>query len=222
MGIAITAIFGGGSPVQLIVLAQSLTVLTAPVLAFLLVYLSTKGDFMGTLRNKWWVQLALVRCLRRRAVGLDSADHQLLPGDRRRGCTINSDRSTTEQDRTRERQAEHATWQTKRPFPVVARSGIDAQHAKGKLTAPSALAILLDEASFQELGALPPTRPPTRCTWRAAPVPRRRGDRGFGKIQAAGSPSTPRTSPCWADRSQRCSRTRSVAFWIWPSRPAFR
>lgn len=57
-GIAITAIFGGGSPVQLIVLAQSLTVLTAPVLAFLLVYLSTKGDFMGTLRNKWW-QLAL-------------------------------------------------------------------------------------------------------------------------------------------------------------------
>ena len=39
-------------------LAQSLTVLTAPVLAFLLVYLSTKGDFTGTLRNKWW-QLAL-------------------------------------------------------------------------------------------------------------------------------------------------------------------
>lgn len=57
-GIAITAIFGGKSPVQLIVLAQSLTVLTAPVLAFLLVYLSTKGRFMGALRNRWW-QVAL-------------------------------------------------------------------------------------------------------------------------------------------------------------------
>ena len=57
-GIAITAIFGGTSPVALIVLAQSLTVLTAPVLAFLLVYLSTKADFMGNLRNRWW-QVAL-------------------------------------------------------------------------------------------------------------------------------------------------------------------
>ena len=54
----ITAVFGGTSPVALIVLAQSLTVLTAPVLAFLLVYLSTKADFMGNLRNRWW-QVAL-------------------------------------------------------------------------------------------------------------------------------------------------------------------
>lgn len=57
-GVLITAIFGGTSPVALIVLAQSLTVLTAPVLAFLLVYLSTKGKFMGKLRNHWW-QVAL-------------------------------------------------------------------------------------------------------------------------------------------------------------------
>lgn len=57
-GIVITAIFGGTSPVALIVLAQSLTVLTAPILAFLLVYLSTKADFMGQLRNRWW-QVAL-------------------------------------------------------------------------------------------------------------------------------------------------------------------
>lgn len=57
-GVVITAVFGGASPVALIVLAQSLTVLTAPVLAFLLVYLSTKADFMGNLRNRWW-QVAL-------------------------------------------------------------------------------------------------------------------------------------------------------------------
>lgn len=57
-GVVITAVFGGTSPVGLIVLAQSLTVLTAPVLAFLLVYLSTKADFMGRLRNRWW-QVAL-------------------------------------------------------------------------------------------------------------------------------------------------------------------
>lgn len=53
-GVVITAVFGGTSPVALIVLAQSLTVLTAPILAFLLVYLSTKADFMGNLRNRWW------------------------------------------------------------------------------------------------------------------------------------------------------------------------
>ena len=57
-GVAITAAFGGSSPVQLIVSAQSLTVLTAPVLAFLLVYLATRADFMGALRNRWW-QVAL-------------------------------------------------------------------------------------------------------------------------------------------------------------------
>ncbi len=60
-GVVITAVFGGKSPVQLIVLAQSLTVLTAPVLAFLLVYLSSRGTFMGDLRNRWW-QLALGAC----------------------------------------------------------------------------------------------------------------------------------------------------------------
>lgn len=60
-GVAITALFGGTSPVALIVLAQSLTVLTAPVLAFLLVYLATKADFMGNLRNRWW-QVALGVC----------------------------------------------------------------------------------------------------------------------------------------------------------------
>ena len=60
-GVVITAIFGGTSPVALIVLAQSLTVLTAPILAFLLVYLSTRADFMGNLRNRWW-QVALGAC----------------------------------------------------------------------------------------------------------------------------------------------------------------
>lgn len=60
-GVTITAVFGGSSPVALIVLAQSLTVLTAPVLAFLLVYLSTRADFMGRLKNRWW-QIALGVC----------------------------------------------------------------------------------------------------------------------------------------------------------------
>ncbi|HCX83821.1 MAG TPA: manganese transporter [Micrococcales bacterium] len=57
VGLVVTAIFQA-SPVQLIVIAQSLTVLTAPVLCFLLVYMATKAEFMGRLRNRWW-QVAL-------------------------------------------------------------------------------------------------------------------------------------------------------------------
>ncbi|GIG29599.1 divalent metal cation transporter [Cellulomonas marina] len=57
VGLAVTAVFQA-SPVQLIVIAQSLTVLTAPVLCFLLVFMATRADFMGRLRNRWW-QVAL-------------------------------------------------------------------------------------------------------------------------------------------------------------------
>lgn len=58
---------------------------------------------------------------------------------------------------------------------------IDAQHAKGKLTARERLAILLDEASFQELGALA-THNTTEFGMADKKVP---GDgiiTGFGKI----------------------------------------
>ena len=59
---------------------------------------------------------------------------------------------------------------------------IDAQHARGKLTARERLSILLDEASFQELGALA-THHNTAFGLDAQRFP---GDgiiTGFGKIQ---------------------------------------
>jgi Mn2+/Fe2+ NRAMP family transporter len=42
------------SPVQLIVVAQALTVVVAPMLALLLLVMSNKGELMGDLRNRWW------------------------------------------------------------------------------------------------------------------------------------------------------------------------
>lgn len=62
------------------------------------------------------------------------------------------------------------------------RARIDAQHARGKLTARERLAILLDEASFQELGALA-THHTTDFGMDKQRIP---GDgiiTGFGKIQ---------------------------------------
>jgi acetyl-CoA carboxylase carboxyltransferase component len=41
-----------------------------------------------------------------------------------------------------------------RHWKAVGPKRIEAQHAKGKLTARERLSVLLDEASFQELGAL--------------------------------------------------------------------
>ena len=52
-GISIAAIFQG-SPVQLIVLAQALTVFVTPVLATLIIVMANKSELMGTMRNKWW------------------------------------------------------------------------------------------------------------------------------------------------------------------------
>ncbi|MGO2861538.1 MAG: Nramp family divalent metal transporter [Brevibacterium sp.] len=52
-GLAITLLFQG-SPVELIVLAQALTVLVAPVLAFLIVIMANDRNLMGSLRNTWW------------------------------------------------------------------------------------------------------------------------------------------------------------------------
>ncbi|MCB0892764.1 MAG: methylmalonyl-CoA carboxyltransferase, partial [Propionibacteriaceae bacterium] len=59
---------------------------------------------------------------------------------------------------------------------------IDAQHAKGKLTARERLAILLDEASFQELGALA-THQTTDFGMASQRFPGDGVITGFGKIQ---------------------------------------
>jgi manganese transport protein len=52
-GAAVTAI-AGGSPVQLIIVAQALTVVVAPLLGALLVILANNKRLMGELRNRWW------------------------------------------------------------------------------------------------------------------------------------------------------------------------
>ncbi|MBT2597501.1 Nramp family divalent metal transporter [Arthrobacter sp. ISL-72] len=55
-GLIITLSFQA-SPVGLIVIAQSLTVLIAPLLGFLIVIMANKTSVMGGLRNKWWHNL---------------------------------------------------------------------------------------------------------------------------------------------------------------------
>ncbi|WP_025780648.1 Nramp family divalent metal transporter [Brevibacterium sp. VCM10] len=52
-GLMVTLLFQG-SPVQLIILAQALTVLVAPILAILIVFMANDKGLMGPLRNKWW------------------------------------------------------------------------------------------------------------------------------------------------------------------------
>ncbi|AEG44644.1 Nramp family divalent metal transporter [Isoptericola variabilis] len=65
-GVTIALIFQA-SPVGLIVIAQALTVLVAPVLALLIIIMSSRRDLMGNLRNRWWQNifgtLALVAVL---------------------------------------------------------------------------------------------------------------------------------------------------------------
>nr|WP_311380541.1 divalent metal cation transporter [Arthrobacter sp. ISL-69] len=55
-GLVITISFQA-SPVGLIVIAQSLTVLIAPLLGVLMFIMSNKAAVMGGLRNKWWHNL---------------------------------------------------------------------------------------------------------------------------------------------------------------------
>ncbi|SFS11357.1 NRAMP (natural resistance-associated macrophage protein) metal ion transporters [Agrococcus baldri] len=52
-GIGITLAFQE-SPVGLIIMAQALTVLVAPLLGALLIIMSNRRGFMGELRNTWW------------------------------------------------------------------------------------------------------------------------------------------------------------------------
>jgi len=57
-GLGITFAFAGTSPVQLIVIAQALTVLFAPILAALIIVMANNRALMGPLRNRWWQNLA--------------------------------------------------------------------------------------------------------------------------------------------------------------------
>jgi len=52
-GLVITLSFQA-SPVGLIVIAQSLTVLIGPLLGVLIIIMANKASIMGDLRNKWW------------------------------------------------------------------------------------------------------------------------------------------------------------------------
>jgi manganese transport protein len=52
-GAIVTAVVGG-SPVQLIIIAQALTVVVAPLLGLLLIILANKHSLMDDLRNRWW------------------------------------------------------------------------------------------------------------------------------------------------------------------------
>ncbi|WP_271984750.1 Nramp family divalent metal transporter [Pseudoclavibacter terrae] len=52
-GLAVTLIFQT-SPVELIVLAQALTILVAPILAALIIIMANRRSLMGEMRNKWW------------------------------------------------------------------------------------------------------------------------------------------------------------------------
>ena len=53
-GLTVTLIAGGESPIQLLILAQALTVIFAPVLGILLVVLANNNKLMGDLRNRPW------------------------------------------------------------------------------------------------------------------------------------------------------------------------
>lgn len=55
-GVAVTVLFRS-SPIQLIVTAQALTILVAPLLATLIVVMANRAQLMGPLRNTWWQNL---------------------------------------------------------------------------------------------------------------------------------------------------------------------
>lgn len=56
-GVLVTLAFGGASPIQLIIVAQALTVIFAPVLGILLMILANNASLMGEMKNAWWQNL---------------------------------------------------------------------------------------------------------------------------------------------------------------------
>ena len=57
-GATVTVLARGTSPVKLIIAAQALTVIVAPLLGVLLVILANNRRLMGDLRNHWWQNAA--------------------------------------------------------------------------------------------------------------------------------------------------------------------
>lgn len=57
-GLTVTLLAGGTSPVQLVILAQALTVVFAPVLGILLLILANNEGLMGDMRNRPWQNVA--------------------------------------------------------------------------------------------------------------------------------------------------------------------
>ena len=53
IGLAVTLV-SNGSPVELIITAQALTVIVAPLLGLLLFVMTTRRDLMGRYVNRWW------------------------------------------------------------------------------------------------------------------------------------------------------------------------
>lgn len=53
-GLTVTVVFSGQSPVELLILAQALTVVFAPILGVLLFVLANNKNLMGDLRNRPW------------------------------------------------------------------------------------------------------------------------------------------------------------------------
>jgi manganese transport protein len=51
---AVVTVVAGSAPVELIIIAQALTVVVAPLLGVLLVVLANNKRLMGDLRNRWW------------------------------------------------------------------------------------------------------------------------------------------------------------------------
>jgi len=92
---------------------------------------------------------------------------------------------------------------------------IDAQHAKGKLTARERLEVLLDEGSFEEFDMYVTHR----ATDFGMAGQKVAGDgvvTGWGTSTAGWSMCSPRTSPCLAARCRRRTRRRSARSWTWP------
>lgn len=62
IGVLAILIFGG-APVQLILVANALTLFAFPFLGIALLYLANNKERMGTLRNRWWQNIAAVLAL---------------------------------------------------------------------------------------------------------------------------------------------------------------
>lgn len=56
-GLTVTLVAAGQSPMQLLILAQALTVIFAPVLGVLLFVLANNKGLMGDMRNRPWQNL---------------------------------------------------------------------------------------------------------------------------------------------------------------------